>query len=104
MTQKLIYNKHTLAIVGNISQGRTLDQELALNVYGNFKGVKSDYDTIETNLENVELKRTDNRVEVVKKAPPVVEPQPPKPPSPTEQLSDYIVDVDFRVTMIELGL
>ena len=33
----------------------------------------------------------------------VVEIEPP-PPSETELLTDYIVDVDYRVIMIELGL
>ncbi|GGA30970.1 hypothetical protein [Psychrobacillus lasiicapitis] len=28
----------------------------------------------------------------------------PQPPTETELLTDYIVDVDYRVTMIELGL
>ena len=28
----------------------------------------------------------------------------PQPPSETELLTDYIIDVDYRVTMIELGL
>lgn len=35
--------------------------------------------------------------------PPVEEPE-PQPPTETELLTDYIVDVDYRVTMIELGL
>ncbi|MFJ5771389.1 hypothetical protein [Psychrobacillus sp. NPDC093180] len=34
---------------------------------------------------------------------PSVEPE-PQPPSETELLTDYIVDVDYRVTMIELGI
>lgn len=33
-------------------------------------------------------------------------PQEPEPQTPTESeiLTDYIIDVDYRVTMIELGL
>ncbi|MER2169046.1 MAG: hypothetical protein ABS938_00265 [Psychrobacillus psychrodurans] len=34
---------------------------------------------------------------------PPLEPE-PQLPSETEVLNDYIVDVDYRVTMIELGL
>ncbi|MBD7944700.1 hypothetical protein H9650_11295 [Psychrobacillus sp. Sa2BUA9] len=28
----------------------------------------------------------------------------PQPPSETEILTDYVIEVDYRVTMIELGL
>lgn len=34
---------------------------------------------------------------------PIPEPE-PQPPSTTDLLTDYIIDVDYRVTMIELGL
>lgn len=31
-------------------------------------------------------------------------PEPPPEPTETELLTDYIIDVDYRVTLIELGL
>ncbi|WP_313891111.1 hypothetical protein [Psychrobacillus sp.] len=32
------------------------------------------------------------------------EPEVPQSPSETDMLMDYVIDVDYRVTMIELGL
>ncbi|TQR21787.1 hypothetical protein [Psychrobacillus vulpis] len=95
-----IYHKDTLNIVGMLNAHTSYEKELELNVFPNFGGNTNDYDIIETEFDYITLEKVDEIV----KAKEYVIPVEPQEPTETELLNDYIIDVDYRVTMIELGL
>ena len=92
----IIYRKSDLLCVGVVPSGMTIEQEIELNVIPNFGGSSEDYATIETTETNFHLERVGDIVTIVKN---VVAP-PPIAPSQ----DDYMVDLDYRICMLELGL
>ena len=92
----IIYRKSDLLCVGVVPSGMTIEQEIELNVIPNFGGSNEDYATIETTETNFHLERVGDIVTIVKN---VVAP-PPIAPSQ----DDYMVDLDYRMCILELGL
>jgi hypothetical protein len=72
----VVYNKSTLACVGTVASGMTVEQELELNVIPNFGGVEEDYSFIETNETLFHLESINDVVTVVADIPtPVIPPK-----------------------------
>lgn len=65
---------------GTISSNMNAEQEIIKNVIPNFGGVPEDYE-----VQNIEIQSTQLQT-----------------PEPT--VIDYLIDIDFRLCMIELGL
>ncbi|EHQ88304.1 hypothetical protein [Desulfosporosinus youngiae] len=95
--REIIYRKSDLTCVGTVTEGMTIEQEIELNVIPNYGGSFENYDFIETDVKYFDLELIDEKVTVVaSKAPD------PLPPEPTYE--DYLLDLDFRLSMVELGL
>ena len=93
---QIIYRKSDLVCVGTVAPNMTLEQEITLNVIPNFGGAVEGYAVIETDKQNFHLESVNGVVVAVENIPlPVI-------PEPTE--ADYLIDLDFRLSMIELGL
>lgn len=97
---KIIYRLTDLKNVGTVAPNMTTEQEVELNVIPNFGGEADDYDVIETDLKYFELVRESGVVKVIEKIPEVIIPE----PTEIEELTNYVLDVDFRVVMLEIGL
>ena len=114
----IIYKKSNGEVVDNQGTNETFPlgvpnvQPILDNVIANKGGASSDYDIIRLHdiedSQNVEKTSShnysiqDGRI-VFGELKPIPEPEPQLPTEP-ELLTDYIIDVDYRVTMIELGL
>lgn len=90
----VIYRKSDLACVGNVIEPMTFNQEMELNVIPNFGGSTEDYDVIETGMGNFHLELIEEVVTPVKNK------ELEQPPT----IEEYMVDLDFRLSNIELGL
>lgn len=97
----VIYRISDLFHAGTIPVGGTFDSEWQLNVSPNFCGNKEDYAILDVPYDYFKLERIDGKVVAVEINPP---PIPAPLPSESELLMDYVVNVDYRVTMIELGI
>ncbi len=114
----IIYNKTTGQVVSNQGTNSLFPlgveniQNILNYVVDQYGGNSSDYDSARLHdIEDADIVsktftheytvQNDEIVFGVEKVFPEPEPQ---QPSETELLTDYIVDVDYRVTMIELGL
>lgn len=92
----IIYHKSDLQCVGTVALNMGVEQEIALNVIPNFGGATEDYATIETDLRYFRLETINGEVVAVEDT------HAPVTPEPTE--ADYLVDLDFRLSKLELGL
>lgn len=114
----IIYKKSNGEVVNNQGTNETFPlgvtnvQPILDNVIANNGGSYDDYGIIR--LHDIEdkaiVEKTFTNLYSVEKGQlvfggliPVQEPE-PQLPTETELLTDYIIDVDYRVTMIELGL
>ncbi|WP_057766687.1 hypothetical protein [Cytobacillus praedii] len=95
-----IYRKSDLQIVSTVPEGIEPERDFELNVGGNIE----DYGFIDVPYAHFKLEKVDEVVVAIEtKAPPIPEPE-PQPPTETEILMDYVVNVDYRVTALELGI
>lgn len=95
-----IYRKSDLQIVSTVPEGVTPDRDFELNIKGNI----DDYGIIDVPYAHFRLERVNGLVVAVEvEAPPFPDPE-PQPPTETEILMDYVVNVDYRVTALELGI
>lgn len=92
--RKIIYRKNDLQCVGTVPENMGVSQEIELNVIPNFGGAEEDYEVFETDKDNFHLKKIDGVITPVENS---ISPQPPT-------TDDYLLDLDFRLSMIELGL
>ncbi|MFO1444066.1 hypothetical protein KDN24_12810 [Bacillus sp. Bva_UNVM-123] len=103
----IIYNKAKLKIVSTVASNETIEEVIEKDAIRNFGGKIDDYASIELTVEEVAKTSTHEFTivngQIVFGDEKVIE-EPPKEPSEVELLNDYVVDVDYRVTMIELGL
>lgn len=96
----IIYKKDSLLTVGTVASNETVQQVIEKDVIPNFGGSVEEYDAIEVFYDNFHLKQI-NGVVVAEEV--ELEPQ-PKEPGEIELLNDHLVDVDYRLTLVELGL
>lgn len=95
-----IYRQSDLQIVSTVPEGITPERDFELNVGGNIE----DYGFIDIPYAHFKLERVNGEVIAVEtESPPIPDPE-PKPPTDTELLMDYVVNVDYRVTALELGI
>lgn len=97
----VVYQKQTLQIVGTLASNETVEETIEKDVIPNYGGVIEDYDYIEVAFNYFKLDLVDGEVVAIEIPPPPPEPQ---PPTDTEILMDYVVNVDYRVTALELGI
>ncbi|KQL20465.1 hypothetical protein [Cytobacillus solani] len=95
-----IYRKSDLKIVSTVPVGISPERDFELNVGGNVE----DYGFIEVTIPYFRLERVKGEVVAVEIEAPPSPPEPPQPPTETEILMDYVVNVDYRVTALELGI
>ncbi len=93
---KIIYRKSDLQCVGTILGGLTKEKMIELNVIPNFGGKFEDYEVIGTDKNNFHLELIDGVVTIVDN--PII----PIQPQPSQE--DYLLDLDYRISKIELGL
>ena len=98
---RVVYNKETLQIVGSPASNETIEQFIEKDVLFNFGGITTNYTSMEIPYEYFRLERINGEVVAVELKTPESEPQ---PPTETEILMDYVVNVDYRVTALELGI
>lgn len=97
----IIYRIDSLQIVGTLASNETVEQVIEKDVIPNSKGSAEDYASLDVPFDYFKLELVNGEVVAIELDPPEPDPQ---PPTAKDILMDYIVDVDFRVTMIELGL
>lgn len=93
MKNNIIYKKSDLQCVGVVSDNMTIEQEIELNVIRNFGGMIEDYGYIETEKTNFHLELVDNIVAAIDN-PSITQPN----------QDDYLLELDYRLSKIELGL
>lgn len=93
---RIIYRKLDLQCVGSVAENMTIEQEIQLNVITNFGGNIEDYEVIETDKNNFHLELIDGVVTIIENIIPPMQSQP--------TAEDYLLDLDYRVSKIELGV
>lgn len=73
---KIIYKKSDLMCVGTVLDGLTVEKMIKLNVIPNFGGQISDYDSIQTDKDNIHLENINGVVAVVESHTTTPTPQP----------------------------
>lgn len=93
---KTVYRKSDLTRMSNVAPGMTFEQELWLNVIPNYGGDVADYAVTTVPGNNFHLELINEMIVPVEDEI-VISEQP-------QTIEEYILDIDFRVCNLELGL
>lgn len=98
---RVVYRKSDLTLVGTLVAGMTDIQEINISVIPNFGGKEEDYDSLDVPFDYFRLEEVNGEVVALELEPPAPESE---ALSETDALLSYVVDVDYRLTMMELGM